>query len=121
MKTKIGKMNTNSTNYTNSLITCLFSDLLSTNVVNVRQMGIRYDSLAETYFTSPTNDHSSYFTEYSFDTVEELEKHLKATVEQSLVGIPAELFLRLAELAFLLKDLNTEQAADVSPLVYTLY
>ena len=114
-------MNTNSTNHINSLITCLFRDLLSANVVNVRQLGIGYDSLAETYFTSPTNHHLSYFTEYSFDTVKVLQEHLKATVEHNLVGISAELFLRLAELAFLLKDLNHEQPADVSPLVYTLY
>ncbi len=114
-------MNTNSTNHTNSLITCLFRDLLSANIVNVRQMGIQYDSFAESYFSSPTNDHITYFTEYSFDTEKELQEHLKVTVEHSLVGIPADIFLRLAELAFLLKDLNTQQPADVSPLVYTLY
>ena len=121
MTIRTGEMNTNSTKKTDALITGIFLDLLNSNAVNTRAMGVQFDQVESTYFESPSNGDCTYFSTCSFETKMELEVHLREIVENKLKGIPEDVFGKLADLAFLLKEGHLEQVPDLSPFVYTLY
>lgn len=113
-------MNTNQTKATAKLIKEIFDELMSLGT-SQKKISTAPDSSAESYFTPPVHGDSTYFYSCSFQNQNELEQVFKQIFNNGYEHIPAAITTKLAKLAFLLKENNTEQDTELSPFIYTLY